>query len=59
MIHLTDTAGLRVTEEAIEKEGIKRAVARSQDSHINVFVVDPTAEVVIGQTILLQSAGPM
>jgi len=43
VVHLTDTAGLRETEEVIEREGIKRAVARSKEGHMSLFVVDATA----------------
>jgi len=36
----TDTAGLRDTEDDIEREGIARAVAAAEESQIIVFVID-------------------
>ena len=39
-VRIADTAGLRVTADAIEAEGVKRAVARSEDSDIRIGVVD-------------------
>ncbi|NGX61898.1 MAG: tRNA modification GTPase MnmE [Chlamydiae bacterium] len=40
---LTDTAGIRSTEEAIEKEGIRRAKEAVQKADIILLVVDVTA----------------
>ncbi|XP_064621037.1 tRNA modification GTPase GTPBP3, mitochondrial-like [Lineus longissimus] len=37
---LSDTAGLRQTEDVIEKEGVKRAVNRAQLSDLKVMVVE-------------------
>lgn len=44
VVHLTDTAGLRETTEVIEREGIKRALAKSKQGHISLFLIDPTVE---------------
>lgn len=40
-VRLSDTAGLRETDNVIEAEGVKRAKARSRDSDIVIAVVDP------------------
>jgi tRNA modification GTPase len=40
---VTDTAGLREAEGTVEKEGIKRALARMQDADLVLWVVDATA----------------
>lgn len=37
---LSDTAGLRETEDAIEKEGVSRALQRARQSDLIVVVVD-------------------
>lgn len=44
-VRLSDTAGLRDTEEAIEAEGVKRATARALESDIRIFVQDSTNKV--------------
>ena len=43
-VRLSDTAGLRETEEAIEAEGVKRAIARASESDIRIFVQDCSNE---------------
>jgi tRNA modification GTPase len=40
---VTDTAGLREAEGTVEKEGIKRALARMQDADLVLWVVDALA----------------
>ena len=37
---VSDTAGIRDSEEAIEAEGIRRALARAMDAHIVVWLLD-------------------
>jgi tRNA modification GTPase len=39
---VTDTAGLREAEGALEKEGIRRALARASDADLVLWVVDAT-----------------
>ncbi len=39
-VRLSDTAGLRDTENQIEREGVKRALARAQASDLKIAVVD-------------------
>lgn len=41
-VRLSDTAGLRVSEDAIEAEGIRRARARAEEADIRVLVQDPS-----------------
>ena len=40
-VRVSDTAGLRVTENKIEAEGVRRALARAEDADIRVLVIDP------------------
>jgi len=40
---LSDTAGLRESEDAIEREGVRRARARAASADVRVLVVDGTA----------------
>jgi len=37
---VSDTAGIRDTEEPVEVEGIRRALARAMDAHIIIWLVD-------------------
>eukprot|EP00357_Protocruzia_adherens_P006726 CAMPEP_0115035848 /NCGR_PEP_ID=MMETSP0216-20121206/41745_1 /TAXON_ID=223996 /ORGANISM="Protocruzia adherens, Strain Boccale" /LENGTH=495 /DNA_ID=CAMNT_0002415511 /DNA_START=56 /DNA_END=1544 /DNA_ORIENTATION=- len=37
---LEDTAGLRETEDIIEKEGIKRALSSSQEANLTILIMD-------------------
>lgn len=38
---LADTAGLRESKDPIEREGVRRALARGQDSELAILVLDP------------------
>ena len=40
---LADTAGLRETAEAVESEGVRRALARAQDGDLTLLLLDGTA----------------
>jgi tRNA modification GTPase len=40
MIHLVDTAGMRETDDVVEREGIKRARAAQDDADLLLVVVD-------------------
>lgn len=44
VVHLADTAGLRETTDAIEQEGVRRALARAQESDMTLLVLDGTAK---------------
>jgi len=39
-VRVSDTAGLRKTEDKIEAEGVRRALARAEDADLRVLVVD-------------------
>ncbi len=43
LFNLTDTAGLRTTEDIIESEGIKRSYSRIKDADLILFLVDSSA----------------
>jgi tRNA modification GTPase len=43
VVHLADTAGLRETHDAIEREGVRRALARAEASDMTLLVLDGTA----------------
>jgi tRNA modification GTPase len=40
-VSLADTAGLRATSEAIEAEGIRRALRRAEAAQVRLIVIDP------------------
>lgn len=39
-VKIADTAGLRQTQDLIEKEGIKRALQKAEDADLKIFVLD-------------------
>lgn len=41
-VKIADTAGLRKTNDLIEKEGIKRALQKAQDCDLRIIVIDAT-----------------
>lgn len=41
-LHLIDTAGLRETEDAIEKEGVRRALAETEKADHILLIIDAT-----------------
>lgn len=41
-IILSDTAGIRETQDVIEKEGVSRAKAKATESDLSILVVDPS-----------------
>ena len=43
LFNLTDTAGLRTTEDIIESEGIKRSYNRINEADLIIFLVDSSA----------------
>lgn len=43
-VHLYDTAGLRETDEPVEREGIRRALLSIQDADLVLHLVDLTAD---------------
>ena len=54
-VRLSDTAGLRTTDEAIEAEGVKRAKARAVESDIRIFVQESSNTVWDKETLSLLS----
>jgi len=51
LLHVTDTAGLRETNDLIEQEGIKRTRAHIQVADLILFVVDATDTTPLEQAI--------
>ncbi len=52
-LHLTDTAGLRKTDDLIEKEGVKRAQQAIDEADVTLFCTDdsdPSEPLVLDQT---------
>jgi tRNA modification GTPase len=43
IIHLVDTAGIRKTEDILEREGIKRSRSAQKDADLQIVVIDGTA----------------
>lgn len=52
---LSDTAGIRETEGKIEREGIRRTIARARDADLMLWLMDATAP---QQELPLDLAGP-
>lgn len=50
-VRLSDTAGLRETQDQIEAEGVKRAKLRAEESDIRLFIVDASLEGVTNSPI--------
>jgi tRNA modification GTPase len=44
VVHVADTAGLRDTSDAIESEGVRRALARAAASDMTLLVLDGSAQ---------------
>jgi tRNA modification GTPase len=44
VVHVADTAGLRDTSEAIESEGVRRALARAAQSDMTLLLLDGSAQ---------------
>src|SRR6185503_19498741 len=40
IIHLVDTAGIRATDDALEREGIRRSRSAQKDADLQVIVID-------------------
>jgi tRNA modification GTPase len=49
-VTLLDTAGLRPTDEEIEAEGVRRALARAADADLKIALFDATASPVLDPT---------
>jgi tRNA modification GTPase len=57
MIHLADTAGMRETDDLVEREGIKRARAAQDDADLLLVVVDGSVPLTNDDRELLSSVG--
>ena len=55
MIHLVDTAGLRVTDDIVEREGIKRTRAAQDEADLLLVVVDGTVPLTSDDRELLRA----
>jgi tRNA modification GTPase len=55
MIHLADTAGMRETDDIVEREGIKRARAAQDDADLLLVVVDGSVPLTNDDRELLNS----
>jgi tRNA modification GTPase len=40
-VRVSDTAGLRNTDNKVEAEGVRRALSRAEDADIRILIVDP------------------
>lgn len=45
-VKIADTAGIRISDDVIEKEGIKRAVNKAQNADIILYVIDASNPVI-------------
>lgn len=54
-VKIADTAGLRLSDDKIEQEGIRRAIKKAQDADIKIFVVDATNPIFNHELIDLNS----
>ncbi len=52
-VTLVDTAGLRETDDSIEAEGVRRAIARARDADLVITLVEAGSPRPAGQTALL------
>ncbi len=55
-VHLVDTAGIRETEDVIEREGIKRSRSAQQEADLQVIVVDGSLALTEDDLVLIGRA---
>lgn len=55
-IHLLDTAGIRETEDAVEREGIKRTREAQEKSDLQLIVVDGSCPLTTEDVVLIKGA---
>jgi len=44
LFNLTDTAGIRITEDSIESEGVKRSYGKIEEADLNLYLIDSSEE---------------
>ena len=55
-IHLVDTAGIRETDDVIEREGIKRSRSAEEDADLRVIVIDGSVPLSDDDRVLIDRA---
>ncbi|MEP7210558.1 MAG: GTPase, partial [Alphaproteobacteria bacterium] len=55
-VWVADTAGLRETADAIEAEGVRRALARAEHADLRIWVVDAATDIATGDRAAGESA---
>ena len=53
MIHLVDTAGIRDTDDTLEREGIRRSRSAQKDADLQVIVIDGTVPLTMDDRALI------
>jgi len=56
MIHLVDTAGIRATDDPLEREGIKRSQSAQKDADLQVVVIDGSVPLTEDDRKLIEQA---
>jgi len=57
-LHMIDTAGLRDTNDIVEKEGIKRALKEIEDADLVILLVDSSTDIDENPTDMLRDLAP-
>ncbi len=57
-LHMIDTAGLRDTNDVVEKEGIKRALKEIQDADLIILLVDSSTDMDEDPVAMLRDLAP-
>lgn len=56
VIHLVDTAGIRETDDVLEREGIRRSRAAQKDADLRIVVIDGTVPLSDDDRVLVDQA---
>lgn len=57
-LHMIDTAGLRETNDVVEKEGIKRALKEIEEADLMILLVDSSTDLEEDPTAMLRDLAP-